>query len=337
MLKRPGAKLRILIYGVDSTPDPYSGVGIARSLRLAFPSCELVALDCSPQSSGLNWPDFDEWMVVSDRSHLARLCGELAHNQYLLPCDDDEIYRFAADLRDNKQVLSPTAECVRQLRKPARALARLLGVGVPRSLLLPVTRRSLETFLERCGPRVWRKGRIAGAEQVKVRSVLSQTDFVTDKVRRSRDELLQAHVEGSLEVLAFAAYRGEFLNGVWMRKQGVTSKGKTWSGVVTVLSEEWQSRLELISRRLSWNGGGALEFIRDGEDRLWLIDANPRFPAWIHGATLCGVNLPGELISAVSGRRARKAGREGKAFSRVVVEVAVRPQLAGHLRSDVVD
>jgi len=78
MQNKPNTKLRIFISGVDSTPDPYPGVGIARSLRSAFPACELVAVDWSQQSSGLNSPDFDEWLLLSNRRDLARLCANLA-------------------------------------------------------------------------------------------------------------------------------------------------------------------------------------------------------------------------------------------------------------------
>src|SRR6266478_8154988 len=118
---------RALILGVESSPDPYSGVGIACSLRSAFPSCELVAVDRSPQSSGLNWPDFDEYIVLPTRRHLARRCADLAPCEYLLPCDDEEIYWLAANLRNSKRLLMPNLRCLRQIRKPANEVARQLA------------------------------------------------------------------------------------------------------------------------------------------------------------------------------------------------------------------
>jgi len=337
MPKRTREKLRIHIYGVDSTPDPYPGVGIARSLRLAFPGCELVAVDRSANSSGLCWPDFDSWLILPTQSDLVKLCGSLGSNEYLLPCEDEAIYRFSVAMKNNRQLLSPPVTCVRFLRKPARHLAKLLRVHIPSSLLLPASRRGLENFLEQNGSIVWRKGRIAGAQKVSVQGTDSLRNLISRGSRHRQAELLQVNIEGSLEVLAFAAYRGQFLHGVWMHKQRVTSKGKTWSGNVTRLSKEWRARLQSVSRQLSWSGGGALEFIRDKEDQLWLIDANPRFPAWIHGATLCGINLPGELLTAASGQHSSKCVSTSRAFSRVVVEVAVRPQLECNLRSEIVD
>jgi diaminopimelate decarboxylase len=332
------AHLRILIVGVDSGPDPHPGVGVACSLRSAYPSCELVALDRSPQSSGLNWPGFDKCIVLPSRSIFAQRCASLGPNEYLIPCDDGEICRLAADVQGNKRVLMPSIRCLRQIRKPAQAVARFLGVEAPRSILIPAKLQSLDTFLQKCTGHVWRKGRVTGAERVKQETVLSSREFVTGNSESlSMDELLQAHVEGSLEVLSFAAYWGRFLNGVWMVKKGVTSRGKTWSGIVTQLSEEWRLRLESLVRRFAWHGGGELEFIRDSHARLWLIDINPRFPAWIHGSTVCGINLPGELLSAASGRGALKGMHKSKAFSRVVVEVSVRSELESRLRPHIVD
>src|SRR5216684_4118108 len=101
------AHLRVFIVGVDSGPDPHPGVGVARSLRSAYPSCELVALERSPQSSGLNWPGFDECIVLPSQSHFAQRCASLAPNEYLIPCDDGEICRLAAKVKGNKRVLMP--------------------------------------------------------------------------------------------------------------------------------------------------------------------------------------------------------------------------------------
>jgi len=313
-------------------------VSVARSLRLAFPGCELVALDQSPQSSGLSWSDFDDWRVLSSRVDLARLCANLASNEYLIPCVDEEIHWLVGNVRDNERVLMPSDRCLRRLRKPARVLAKLLEVRSPASILVPARRERLDAFVEKCGPHVWQKGRIADAELASLETIRSSGEFASDKpLSRRKDLFLQAHVDGSLEVLSFAAYKGRFLNGVWMRKLGVTSKGKTWSGAVMELSAEWRSRLQTLVHQLSWHGGGAFEFVRDSHAQLWLIDGNPRFPAWIHGATLCGLNLPAALLSAASGTRARKGSDRCKEFSRVVVEVAVRPQFASSFEPHAVE
>ncbi|HEX8290791.1 MAG TPA: hypothetical protein VF570_03480, partial [Pyrinomonadaceae bacterium] len=110
-------------------------------------------------------------------------------------------------------------------------------------------------------------------------------------------------------------------------KREITPEGKTWAGDVTEPPEEFVKTLRGIVRKLNWTGGAELEMVRDVEDRLWLLEWNPRYPAWIHGATIAGRNMPGLLVEAATGVPARPAAHVSEEFTRVVLEVPVRPQL----------
>ena len=79
-------------------------------------------------------------------------------------------------------------------------------------------------------------------------------------------------------------------------------------------------------KALNWAGGGELEMVRDADGQAWLLEMNPRFPAWVHGATLAGYNLPGLLIEAACGRAARASPVESREFTRVVLEIPVRDE-----------
>ncbi len=110
-----------------------------------------------------------------------------------------------------------------------------------------------------------------------------------------------------------------------MRKRDMTEESKTWAGDVSEVAPEIVEPLRRIVRELGWTGGAELEMVRDLEGRLWLIEWNPRFPAWIHGATLAGNNLAGTLVEAATGEPARRTEAVSREFSRVVLEVPVRP------------
>ena len=120
-----------------------------------------------------------------------------------------------------------------------------------------------------------------------------------------------------------AAYKGELLGCVSMRKRDLTEEGKTWAGDVTEVPEEFATPLREIIRDVNWTGGAELEMVRDPEGQRWLLEWNPRFPAWVHGATIAGCNL------------ARHAGRSchrhsGRENDRAVGRVhARRPRSAG--------
>jgi len=136
--------------------------------------------------------------------------------------------------------------------------------------------------------------------------------------------LLQSHVAGGEESIAFAAHRGRLLGAVHMQKRDVTPEGKTWSGRIHPLDDAYQTALERVVGLLDWTGGGEIEFVRDADDRLHLLEVNPRFPAWIFGATLAGINLPARLVAAALGDLEIREARVADEFVRTVWELPRR-------------
>jgi diaminopimelate decarboxylase len=84
--------------------------------------------------------------------------------------------------------------------------------------------------------------------------------------------------------------------------------------------------LRKMIRKLEWSGGAEIEMVRDAGDKLWLLEVNPRFPAWIHGSTITGHNLPAALVEAASGVKAKETEPEAAEFTRVVLEIPVKPE-----------
>jgi len=138
------------------------------------------------------------------------------------------------------------------------------------------------------------------------------------------DLFLQVHVDGIHESVMFCARHGTLIQAVRMQKLDITPLGKTWTGRIEPLEGEFLTRLSMLLAELNWNGGGEIECIVDRSRRRWLFDWNPRFPAWVFGATLCGYNLPACLLrseiddSEPFETDATDAPRE---FTRVVVEI----------------
>jgi diaminopimelate decarboxylase len=120
------------------------------------------------------------------------------------------------------------------------------------------------------------------------------------------------------------AYRGEIVESVYMRKRDVTDLGKTWAGDSSPAPDELLNPLTTIIRDLNWTGGAEFEMVRDTGGQLWLLELNPRFPAWVHGATITGRNLPAALVEVASGVRAAPVEREAEEFTRVVLEIPVK-------------
>ncbi len=113
-----------------------------------------------------------------------------------------------------------------------------------------------------------------------------------------------------------------------MRKRDLTEIAKTWAGDVSEVPEELKTPLRKIIKDLNWTGGAELEMVRDADGNRWLLEWNPRYPAWIHGATIAGHNMPAILVEGATGIKAKKrVSPTTQEFTRVVLEIPVNPEM----------
>ncbi len=128
-------RLRVLISGCHSGPNPSPGVGIARSLRAAFPQVTLVAKDHSPESSGIHDPAFDSvwlcrpWNEIDFSCHRSQLARRLQPDAWLISGLDAEIEWLAAS--GLERGLLPPASALERTAKPAFPAASALDVKIP--------------------------------------------------------------------------------------------------------------------------------------------------------------------------------------------------------------
>jgi diaminopimelate decarboxylase len=323
-------QLRIYISGVHGGVNPSPGVGIARSLREAFPPAHLTAVDFSGRSSGLCWPDFDAavvrpaWQSIDLRSHAAYVSSLLQRGAIWLSGLDLEIQLLARQIRSNPRLPQPSWPTIKMTIKPPLQLAATLGFGIP--AFHPVGASSEEDLSRFCrlhGWPLWVKGTHYDAVPIwtwyDARPVIAQLAAAWG----GRDQLfVQAHVEGQDVTIAFAAWKGELLGSAFLEKLDRTQQGKVWAGRISRVPDDIERRLRRLVRLTKWSGGGEIECVRDERGTLWLLECNPRFPAWIYAATQAGYNLPALLVNAMTGQKPRAMTKPGKqAFTRVVVEV----------------
>jgi hypothetical protein len=62
--------MRIFISGLYSGTNPQPGVGIARSLRAAYPTATLFGVEYSNRCSGIHWQDFDHIWLQPPWEHI---------------------------------------------------------------------------------------------------------------------------------------------------------------------------------------------------------------------------------------------------------------------------
>ena len=58
-----------------------------------------------------------------------------------------------------------------------------------------------------------------------------------------------------------------------------------------------------LIKSTKWKGGMELEIIKTSEGDYYLIEINPRFPAWVYLAVGCGQNHPEALVRLALGEK----------------------------------
>jgi diaminopimelate decarboxylase len=325
--------MKIYISGLYSGTNPQPGVGIARSLRAAFPHAVLVGVEYSNRCSGIHWPDFDEiwlqrpWEEINLKVHAREIESVLDAGAYWISSIDLEIMWLAKCFPNgHPNLLTPEFEALRNVAKPAIPAHEGFPVSIAPFVSTELSDWELHAFCRQHDWKVWLKGPYYEAMRVLSWADLEEKRHILSTAWHTDRLFLQAHVAGYEESICLSAYKGELLDCVWMRKKDLTEIGKTWSGDVDDVDDEYLEPLRKIIRKTKWTGGAELEMVRDTADGLWLIEWNPRYPAWIHGSTITGRNLPATLVSEASGVEPARAAQVASEFTRVVVEIPVRPQ-----------
>jgi len=325
--------MKIYLSGLYSGTNPQPGVGVARSLRAAFPDAALVGVEYSNRSSGIHWPDLNElwlqrpWEELNLGEYASRIRGLLDAGALWISGVDLEIMWLASVFPEgHPNLLTPPRRAIQKISKPAVEAHEGLPVRVPTFISTEHSDWELHAFCRRHDWKVWLKGPYYEAVRTPTWDSFETVRAVLTRAWSTERLFLQTHVTGYEQSVCFCAYKGELLDAVFMRKRELTEEGKTWAGDVTEVPEDFAAPLRRIVRELNWTGGAELEMVRDADGQLWLLECNPRFPAWIHGSTLAGHNLPARMVEAATGVAARAVPSHGEEFTRVVLEVPVRPQ-----------
>jgi carbamoyl-phosphate synthase large subunit len=113
--------------------------------------------------------------------------------------------------------------------------------------------------------------------------------------------IAQEFVEGTeVNVIALGDGLGNAIAAVPMRKQYITDKGKAWSGI-TLADEKMMELTRMLIQKTKWKGGMELELIKTKNGDYYLIEINPRIPAWVYLAVGAGQNIPEALIKLALG------------------------------------
>jgi carbamoyl-phosphate synthase large subunit len=137
--------------------------------------------------------------------------------------------------------------------------------------------------------------------------------------------IIQQFVYGQeVNVTALGDGKGNTIGAVPMRKQYITDKGKAWSGIA-IADAQLMSITRKLIKSTKWRGGMELEIIKTAQEEYYLLEINPRFPAWVYLAVGCGQNHPEALVRMALGEKIEpwKKYDVGKLFVRYSFDLIV--------------
>ncbi len=113
--------------------------------------------------------------------------------------------------------------------------------------------------------------------------------------------IIQEFIKGTeVNVVALGDGKGKTIGAVPMRKQYITDKGKAWAGI-TLDDKKLLGLTDHIISSMKWRGGMELEIVKSFSNELYVIEINPRIPAWVYLAVGAGQNLPEALVKLALG------------------------------------
>lgn len=113
--------------------------------------------------------------------------------------------------------------------------------------------------------------------------------------------LVQEVVSGEeLNLVGVGDGKGGLMGAVAIKKLTTTDIGKIWTGV-TIRNEQLMQIATDFVKKTNWKGPFELECMVDRQN-IFLIEINPRFPAWVYFATEIGINLPQMVVDIMQGK-----------------------------------
>lgn len=107
--------------------------------------------------------------------------------------------------------------------------------------------------------------------------------------------IVQQFIRGTeINIAVLGNGQGDALSVVPMRKLYITDKGKAWAGV-TLDDDALMEAGRHFAKAGKWRGGCELEIMRTDDGKLYIMEINPRFPAWIYLTAAAGQNQPAAL------------------------------------------
>ncbi|MCP4135840.1 MAG: ATP-grasp domain-containing protein [bacterium] len=310
--------IRIAVTGLNAGDNPGPGVPVIRGIRAAgefsnLPGSEIVGLTYDPLDPGIFLEN------ICDHAYLMPYPSEGAFSllerikeihaktplDVIIPTLDSELAAFITIEQDMAALgiksFLPSKSAL-ELRSKARfsELSTELNIPVPRGQAIsdPSVLRTIDKDFN--FP-IMIKGQFYDA-YVAYSPMEAEHFFRKISSEWGLPIIIQEFIVGDeYDVAALGDGSGKCIGAVPMKKLQLTEKGKAWGGV-TILDPEMNHFVKEIMAKIKWKGPCELEIMKSKKDNsFYLLEINPRFPAWCFLAVGAGQNLQWATVKLALG------------------------------------
>lgn len=333
----PKQKLTLAVTGLNNTDNPGPGVPFIRGAKESndfdVRVIGLVYENLEPgiYMEGLCDRVFQIPYPSSGSNELIERIEQIHQQEnidVLIPNFDAELFSFMKNeqrLSDLgiKTFLPSLPQFQEREKEKLPEYGKKYGVKVPDSMNLG-TVDQISDMEERFDYPVMVKGQFYDAYEAQNKDQVRQA-FFKIAAKWGYPVIVQEFVKGTeVNVIALGDGNGNTIAAVPMRKQYVTDKGKAWGGI-TLADDKMMQLTRNIIQKTRWKGGMELELIKTHLGEYYLIEINPRIPAWVYLAVGAGQNIPDALIKLALGREVKPMTeyKIGKMFVRYSYDMIV--------------
>jgi carbamoyl-phosphate synthase large subunit len=292
------------VTGLNATDNPGPGISVIRCLR-AHPRFggRIIGLAYHSLDPGLYASDLIEsaYLLPLPSEGTSSLLQRLEYIKsktdlsLIIPTLDSEMSGFLTLEPDLKkmgiQLFLPTRQ-----QYEMRSKTRLVEIGEKTLIDIPRTRvisdiDSLSQVSKEIPFPYILKGIFYGATLVRTVEE-AWAAFSQTTAQWGGPVVVQEYLIGEeYDILAVGNGKGGMVGGLPIKKIFLTEKGKGWAGVV-VRDPKFLSMAEAFCQVTHWRGPFEMEILKTKEGQYFLIEINPRFPAWTYVCVEAGQNLP---------------------------------------------
>lgn len=310
---RTAKQLTVAVTGLNAIDSPGPGVAVIRGVReLEGYDVRIIGLSYEALEPGIYMEGICDkvYAIPYPSAGTEALYGRLAHIHaeeqidVIIPNFDAELYNFIRIAPALKNIgihtFLPSFE-----QFDARDKMNLSAFGQKHNFYVPkdvviYTAAELPRVAMELGYPLVVKGKYYEAGVCQTLEQAQKT-FYKLSAKWGTPIICQEFINGTeVNIAALGDGEGNAISVIPMRKMYITDKGKAWAGI-TIDDENLVQLAKDFCKATNWRGGFELEIMLTQDGKPYIMEVNPRFPAWIYLTVGAGQNQPATLVKMALG------------------------------------